>query len=233
MSISLIIGFLFTVLILSYLWGDNFLFRAAVYVFVGIAAGYAVAIASRLVIWPLLVQPFASGAAFSDPVIAARSIVPLLGSALLLTKIAPRLSALGQLPMAYLVGVGAAVAIGGALLGTLIPQSNATILAFDMRAAAVRGSNLLSALLNGGVILLGVVGVLAYFHFGARRKADGAVRRNVFIEGLAWIGRIYIAITFGLLFAGVYMAALTALVERVYGIRQLFDLMRALPNLIG
>lgn len=230
MSISLIVGFFFTVLILSYLWGDNFLFRAAVHVFVGIAAGYAVAIASRLVIWPLLVQPFASGAAFSDPVIAARSVVPLLGSALLLTKIAPRLSGLGQLPMAYLVGVGAAVAIGGALLGTLIPQFNATVLTFDMRAA---GANFLFALPAGVVTLLGTVSVLAWFHFGARRKADGAVRRNIFIEGLAWMGRIYIAITFGLLFASVYMAALTALVERVYGIRQLFDLMRALPDLIG
>ncbi|MFZ5821707.1 MAG: hypothetical protein ACOYYJ_17555 [Chloroflexota bacterium] len=224
MSISFIIGFLFTVLILSYLWGDNFLFRAAIYVFVGIAVGYAVAVASRQVIWPLLVQPFTSGSAFSNPVVAARVVVPLLGSALLLTKIAPRLSGLGQLPMAYLVGVGAAVAIGGALSGTLIPQSNATISAFDMRAAAARGINFVPALLNGGVILLGVVSVLAYFHFGARRKADGAVRRNAFIEGLAWIGRIYIAITFGLLFAGVYMAALTALVERVSSLRVLIDL---------
>ncbi|MFZ5909059.1 MAG: hypothetical protein ACOYYU_03480 [Chloroflexota bacterium] len=221
MSISSVIGFLFTVLILSYLWGDNFLFRAAMYVFVGIVAGYAVAIASRQVIWPLLVHPFVSGTAFRDPVVTAHLAILLLGSALLLTKIAPRLSGLGQLPVAYLVGVGAAVAIGGALLGTLIPQFNATVLAFDMRAA---GADLLFALPTGVVTLLGVVSVLAYFHFGARRKADGAVRRNVFIEGLAWIGRIYIAITFGLLFAGVYMAALTALVERVSSLRELIYL---------
>ena len=39
------------------------------------------------------------------------------------------------------------------------------------------------------------------------------------VEILAWIGRVYIAITFGVLFAGVYMAALTALIERIDSLR--------------
>lgn len=221
MSISLIVGFLFTVLILSYLWGDNFFFRSTLYIFVGIATGYAIAIATRQVIWPLLVQPLWTGAAFQEPIQAITLMFPLLGSALLLTKISPRLSTLGQLPMAYLVGVGAAVAIGGALLGTLIPQFTATVLAFDTQATG----SLIIPLINGGITLLGVVSVLAYFHFGARKAPDGVVKRNIVIESLAWIGRIYIAITFGLLFAGVYMAALTALVERVHSIHELITLL--------
>ncbi len=32
---------------------------------------------------------------------------------------------------------------------------------------------------------------------------------------IAWVGRIFIAITFGVLFAGVYMSALTAMIERL------------------
>lgn len=219
MSISLLVGFLFTVLILSYLLGDNFLFRAAVYIFVGIAAGYAVAVAIHQVIWPSLVQPFLAGVRLSDPMRIAWLLPPLLGSALLLTKISPRLSGWGQIPAAYLVGVGAAAAIGGGVLGTLIPQINAAAIALDLRAAATRGDNPLFFLFQGGVALVGAVSVLAYFHFGARRKADGTVRRNPLIETLAWLGRIYLAITFGLLFAGVYLAALTALVERLASIR--------------
>jgi len=35
---------------------------------------------------------------------------------------------------------------------------------------------------------------------------------------LAWGGRVFIAITFGVLFAGVYMAALTAMLERLSSI---------------
>ncbi len=44
---------------------------------------------------------------------------------------------------------------------------------------------------------------------------------------MAWLGRIFIAITLGVLFAGVYMAALTAMIERLSSIlnfRQFFGL---------
>jgi hypothetical protein len=34
-------------------------------------------------------------------------------------------------------------------------------------------------------------------------------------RGIAWVGRIFIAITLGVLFAGVYMSALTAMIERL------------------
>jgi hypothetical protein len=221
MSVSLVVGFLFTVLILSYLFGDQVLFRAAIYIFVGIAAGYAVAVAVHQVLWPLLLRPFLSSAVFSNPMATVWLAVPLFASALLLTKISPRLSSWGQIPAAYLVGVGAAVAIGGGLLGTLIPQVYAAAAALDLRAAATRGDNPLLFLFNGGVALIGTISVLVYFHFGARRKPDGAVRRDPIIEAVAWLGRLYLAMTFGLLFAGVYLAALTALAERLASIRDL------------
>jgi hypothetical protein len=48
------------------------------------------------------------------------------------------------------------------------------------------------------------------------------VRRNPLVNILAWIGRGFIAVTFGVLFAGVYMAALTALIERMDSIRTFF-----------
>jgi len=70
-------------------------------------------------------------------------------------------------------------------------------------------------LVQGGVMLLGTVFTLACFHFSAGRAADGAPKRNRILEGVAWVGRIFIAITFGVLFAGVYMSALTAMIERL------------------
>ena len=127
--------------------------------------------------------------------------------------------------MAYLVGVGAAVTIGGAVLGTLLPQINASFGDFDVDLAVSRGINPAFMILNGAFILLGVVGTLAYFHFGARQKADGSVKRNILVETLTLIGRVYIAITFCVLFAGVYMAALTALIERLGSLRTFFNLM--------
>lgn len=220
--ISAAVSFIFTILILSYLIGDNPLFRMAVYVFVGAAAGYVAAVAWNQVIQPALIQPFFTGSVFAGPVQAIAVAVPLLGSLLLLFKISPRLSHLGQIPMAYLVGVGAAVAIGGAVLGTLLPQVSATFNGFDLFSAGLSGPDTAFMFFNGVVVLLGVISTLAYFHFGATQKADGTVQRNPLLNVLSWIGRVYIAITFGVVFAGVYMAALTALIERMDSIRIFF-----------
>jgi hypothetical protein len=222
--LTAIASFIITVLILSYLIGDNPLFRAAVYVFVGSAAGFVAAVAWNEVINPSLVQPIWTGTIFSDPK-QITLIVPLLGSALLLLKASPRLSHLGQLPMAYLVGVGAAVVIGGAVLGTLLPQISATFDSFDLSSPGLSGADTAFMLLNAIVILVGVIGTLVYFHFGATQKADGAVQRNVLVNIMSWVGRVYIAVTFGVLFAGVYTSALTALIKSVDSIRSFFALL--------
>jgi len=213
--LSTAVSFFITVLILSYLIGDNPLFRAVIYVFVGVSAGYVASVACYQVLWPSLIRPIFSG---SISQIALQAI-PLLLSALLLMKVSPKLSNIGQPAMAYIVGVGAAVAIGGAALGTIFPQVNATINGFDISLAVARNISPALMIVNSGLILLGVVGTLAYFHFGARKKDDGSVKRNFLIEIIAWVGRVYIAITFGVLFAGVYVAALTALIERISSIR--------------
>ena len=62
-------------------------------------------------------------------------VIPLVMAALLLTKISPQLAPLGKLPMAYLVGVGAAVAIGGAVFGTLLGQIGGAARPFNLAAA--------------------------------------------------------------------------------------------------
>lgn len=221
--ISATAGFVLTIFILSYLIGDNILFRVAIYLFVGAATGYAAAVACTEVLYPVLIQPLLSGSAMAGTSQAIAVGIPLLGSLLLLFKLSPRLSALGQLSMAYLVGVGAAVVIGGAVLGTLLPQIAATFNGLDLISAGVSDfGNTVLTLLNGAMVLLGVIGTLAYFHFGAAQKPDGTVHRSPLVDIMAWVGRIFIAITFGVLFAGVYMAALTALIERMDSIRMFF-----------
>lgn len=209
------ISFLFTLLIFSYVIGDNPLFRIAVYIFVGVSSGYIAAVAVWQVIMPRLVYPLLSAAATGD-IINPAVIAPLGLTALgALMLVFPRQAGLGRLPLAYLVGVSAAVILVGVLGGTLIPQTQATINAFDMDAAAARGISQFEAAVNGFIVLMGTVLTLAYFHFGARQKADGSIRRFGLIEILAWGGRVFVGIALGAVFAGVYAAALTALVERL------------------
>jgi hypothetical protein len=209
--IATVIAFLLTIMILSYLVGDNAGFRIAVHAFVGVAAGYVAAVACWQVLWPDLLLPLISGSAASR----AASAVPLLLSGMLLMKGWPTLSRLGMPALGYLVGAAAAVAIGGAIQGTLLPQSYATINAFGAPEAGG-----LEGLVNALLVLVGLIASLAYFHFSARTRSDGTVRRPAFVELAAGVGAVFLAVTLGVLFAGVYSAALSALVERLHFIGQ-------------
>lgn len=204
--ISALVGLLLTLMVFSYLIGDNPLFRIAVYLFIGVASGYAATIVWHDVLIPKLFQSLTT----FNPL----AIVPLIFGISLLAKLSPRTSWIGNFAMAVLVGVGAAAAIGGALVGTLLPQAQAAIDVFDILSAG-SGLEAASRLLEGAVMLGGTVFTLASFHFSAGRAADGAPKRNRIIDGIAWVGRIFIAVTFGVLFAGVYMSALTAMIERL------------------
>ena len=97
------------------------------------------------------------------------------------------------------------------------PQARASMAALDFRSAA-SGTDAFLGLLEGTVMLAGTTFTLASFHFSASRAPDGTAKRNRILEIIAWIGRIFIAITLGVLFAGVYMAALTAMIERLSSI---------------
>jgi hypothetical protein len=206
--ISALVGLLLTLMIFSYLIGDNPLFRIAIYLFIGVASGYAATVVWHTVLVPKLFEPLA------DPNQLAILVIPLVLSFSLLAKLSPRISWIGNFAMAILVGVGAAAAVGGALIGTLIPQVRASMDAFDLSAAG-GGLGIVQTFSEGVVMFLGTVLTLASFHFSAGRAPDGAPKRNVILEGIAWLGGLFIAITLGVLFAGVYMASLTALIERL------------------
>ena len=209
--ISGIVGLVLTVMVFSYLIGDGPLFRIAIYLFIGASSGYAATVAWHKVLVPKLFSQL------GDINQLFLLIIPLILSFSLLTKLSPRISWIGNFAMAVLVGVGAAAAIAGALIGTLIPQSQAAIDAFDLSSAG-SGSNFLLKLVEGTVMFLGTVLTLASFQFSTARAPDGTPKKNRFFEGIAWSGRFFIAITLGVLFAGVYLAALTAMIERLSSI---------------
>jgi hypothetical protein len=128
-------------------------------------------------------------------------------------KLSQRTAWMGNVSVAFLVGVGAAVAVGGAVMGTLIPQTQASYTVFNLTG----GGSLLARLFFGLIMLVGTITTLVYFHFGAKATAGGPQRSKLVIW-LGWIGQVFIAITLGVLFAGVFAAAMTALIERMNSI---------------
>lgn len=198
------VGAILTLLVFSYLLGDSPLFRLAQAIFVGVAAGYAATVAVYLVLWPRLVKPLAD-----DATANWIYFVPLVLGILLLAKLRASWSPLGNLPLAFLFGVGGALTIGGALGGTLVPQLNATIVSL----APTQDLNLL---VNNLLLVIGTLGAFLSFRFILPGQNAGIRALDAVARGWGRVGRGFIFIAFGAMFAGIAVSRLAILIERVY-----------------
>jgi hypothetical protein len=226
--VGTIVAALLTVMVLSYLAGDNAFFRLAMYLFIGVAAGYAGSIAWHNVLMPGLVDPlFAQGLTeIFMPSSIVTLIIPWLLVLLLLLKVSPTTSRYGGLPVALLVGVGAAVVVGGGITGTLIPQSLAAMDTLDPFAEVpLTGETGLERMANVVVMLVGTISTLMYFRFSVRRGPTGEASRSRFSELIVNVGRMFIALTFGVMYAGALAATIVVLAERIQFLRNVVSIL--------
>lgn len=215
--IGLALGFLLTILIFSYLMGDNPFFRLAIHIFIGVSAAYVAIITINNVLIPRLIMPLINGSQGERLL----SIILFIPSIFLFFKVTP-LRRAGNWAVAILVGIGAAAAIGGAITGTLFPQILGTINSVDPSAYTVSTGRWDQAI-NGLIIVIGTITTLLYFHFGTQDIPGQTDERLPFIETISKVGKVFLAITFGALYAGVYLSALAALVERLSFIWDFFN----------
>ncbi len=198
------VGAILTLLVFSYLLRDTFLFRIAQAIFVGVAVGYATTAAVYLVLLPRLVFPLVADFATNWYL-----LVPLFLGLLLLLKARASWAPFGNLPVAFLFGVGSALAIGGALTGTLIPQLAATVVSLSpFQNLDTWISNLL--------LIVGTIGAFLSFRFmtGPRRPAARVVE-NIG-RGWGYVGRWFILVAFGAIFASTAVSRVSILIGRVY-----------------
>jgi len=210
-----------TLFVFSYLLGENAFYRLAEHIFVGVAVGYAMVVAFHTILASKLVTPAVEALSNGDWERLLLLLISLILGLLLLTKPLKSLSWLGSLSVAVLLGVGAALAIGGALLGTLVPQVDAT--ADVTRYVARYGPRL--GLFSGIVVLVGTIGVLLHFYFGARREGWLAGLRDGLVRTWGGLGRWFILVAFAAILATTFMSRLSLLVGRI---QFLLDSMRGL-----
>jgi hypothetical protein len=218
--IGLAVAAILTLITLSYAVGDHPIFRIVLYLFVGVASGYAAAIAVQDVILPQLIYPIMDEIAGTPSMDLVELGVRGALSLLLLMKLSPRTARLGNPVMALLAGVGAALAIAGAVQGTILPQIGAAAGTFNVQnfQLSLQGGHYgetIQVILDGVIRLLATISTLAYFHFGAASRGKQDPLRNIFVDALAWLGAIFIAIALAALFSGVLLTALGALIERL------------------
>ncbi len=195
------VGFILTLLIFSYLLADNFLYRLAVYVFVGVAAAYSAVVAVEGVLLPWLRGTLLASSPQMGQIVFG--VIPLLVGLLLFFKSVPQLAFVGNLGMGFLIGIGTAVALVGTISGTLLPLTYST------------GITLAEDVINGVVIILGTITTLLYFQYLSVRRPDGEVVRPWPLRIAATVGQVFLIMTFASLYAGAILSSLTIVSERV------------------
>lgn len=200
--VGLIVGFILTLFIFSFVFGDNPLYRFAVHLLVGVSAGYAAVVIVKDVLLPVF-QDVIENPADPDNILL---LFPLLLGLLLLLKFFPRLAWLGNSSMAILMAIGAAVGLIGAITGTLLPLITASYRG-DLEGFGGGIASLLVAILT--------ICTLLYFHFTGRLTPDGEVIMPVWQKYAGLAGQVVITITLAALFAATLSTSLILLSDRV------------------
>jgi hypothetical protein len=194
-------AFILTIMVFSYIIGDNPVYRIAVHAFLGVAAGYMTVITLQGVIYPRLNLVYVA-ATSGDVVGALLLAVPFILSIFILLRVSGSLAPIGNIVIALMVGVGAALAIGGAIVGTIIPQVQASW-------------SDTSSLLVWVPSVLGTTLVLLYFLYVGRNNAAGHGERPRLLLPVTWAGQGFLTVALAALYVGTLAATFTLLVERV------------------
>lgn len=199
------IAAILTLAVLSAAVAETRVSRVVFSLLIGISVGYVAALIWQVVLWPRLL------AIWRNPIDQWPLLIWFLLGLLLLARGFPSASWAGTVSLAYLVGVGVAVAIGGAVLGTAIPQILATA-----SGTATGGSGTWLAVANTLLVAVGTGGVLLRFAYTAR--GGESLRSRLWagvVRGWGGVGTLFLLVAFGALFATAVVSLLTLLAARL------------------
>jgi hypothetical protein len=178
-----------TLCILSFLYRDNPFYKFAEHLFVGISAGYYIALAYQETLKPNLFEPLGQG-----------NIIrwgALLLSILMFTRFSTRISWLSRWPLAFVVGTYAGINVVSFGSGDLIIQLQATMLDV-VRGGWLGFSNLL--------LVVGLASSLLYFYFSREHRGVLGVASR--------IGVWFLMVSFGASFGYTVMSRISLAIGR-------------------
>jgi len=205
------VGALLTLMVLSFLWRDNPLYKLAEHIFVGASAAYIMVLGFWTTLWPnALVKLWPSvervtspdaAPGRADPVV----LLPILLGCLMLCRLHRRTAWLSRWPTAFAIGTSAGYNLVRYLRSDFLAQIRAaaapSLVVMDGGRLAVGAS------LSNLVLLAGTLCGLVYFTY--TREHRGALGR------MARVGILFMMITFGTTFGYTVMARISLLVSRL------------------
>ncbi|MDD2521907.1 MAG: hypothetical protein PHW11_03670 [Anaerolineaceae bacterium] len=206
----LLAGLVLSLMVFSYLLGDTLLFGIAMYTLVGATAGFTVLVLVQKVIMPMVITPLTTFPKSS----VWLELATLLAALLPIFMIFKKSSRVAGISLGFLGGVVTAALIVGVSRGTLVPQLLSIVDAFDPSRMTTAGLPNWSGIFEAFMMLAGVLAVLFAFHHRKTKQKQDSLAPS-WLDGLTGFGQIFIGITFGAIFVGLFSTGLVALIAYV------------------
>ncbi len=193
-----------TLAILSFLFGDNPVYKFVEHIFVGASAAFGIIVMFNQAVWPFIQE----GITTQDMFLKITTYIAIFLGILTLFRleimnyVAPTLTWISRFPIAFVTGVGTGIAMVTGIQGYIFPQVVATFLPIMEKHTSI------IEIVSNLVLIVGVLSSLYYFYFSMEQR--GVLR---------WIvktGMVIIMITFGSAFGYTIMARVSLLIGRIY-----------------
>ena len=192
MEVGTLIAGILTLAILSFLYRDNPVYKMAESLLIGVSIGYFLVVTWTSTLMDTMFEPlFLEGDLFL--------LFPLLLGLLMFARFQRKIAWLAKIPIGFLIGSGAGVAIPAMLHARTLKQMSATV----------------SPVLTEGfvpdisaiVVIVGVISTLTYFYFS--REHEGALGKS------AKLGTYFLMIFFGTTFGYTVMSRMSTFIGRM------------------
>ena len=192
MDFATIIAGLLTLAILTFLYRDNPIYKMAEHLLIGVSIGYVLVITWSNTLMDTLFEPLVEGEAFW-------LIIPLLLGLLMFARFVKGGEKLSKIPIGFMIGSGAGVAIPAMLYNRTLKQLSATIVPLTSESGLPD--------FTGIVVVVGVLSTLSYFYFSREHKG--------MMGGSAKVGTWFLMIFFGTTFGYTVMSRMSTFIGRM------------------
>jgi hypothetical protein len=200
-AVGVWVGALLTLALFSFLYKDNPVYKLAEHIFVGVSAGYGVAVVWHTSIVADLYTRLREPGKDHNWLI----IFPAILGMMMILRFIPRYGWLSRWPIAFLLGTYSGLAIPAVMQANVLDQIGHTFNSLIVRAPG--GQFDWFASLSALVVVVGVLGVLAYFFFSKEHTGPLGVASK--------IGIWFLMVGFGATFGYTVMARISLLIGRM------------------
>ncbi len=192
MDFGTLIAGILTLAIYTFLYKDNPVYRIAESWLIGLSIGYTLVIFWQTTLVDNLFNPLFGDGKFI-------MILPLILGLLMFSRFSKKISWMSRIPIAFMIGAGAGVAIPAMLYARTLKQVSASV----MPLLAENGVFNFDAL----VVVVGLLSTLAYFYFSREHK--GVMGKA------AKLGTYFLMIFFGTTFGYTVMSRMSTFIGRI------------------